>query len=104
MEAALLEQVAELMAEAESRFDLVIFDTAPTGHILRLLSLPEIMVAWTEGLLKRQERFHRLGEMLERLGGPRGRRKDLQRAGKAEDRKSRIRDILLARRRKFQRA
>ena len=31
MEAALLERMADLMADARSRFDLLIFDTAPSG-------------------------------------------------------------------------
>jgi arsenite-transporting ATPase len=69
MEAALLERMAELMAEAGQRFDLVLFDTAPTGHTLRLLSLPEIMMAWTEGLLRHRERSSRLSSVLKRLGG-----------------------------------
>jgi arsenite-transporting ATPase len=69
MEAALLERMAELMAEAGARFDLVIFDTAPTGHTLRLLSLPEIMMAWTEGLLRHRERSSRLAAVLRRFGG-----------------------------------
>ena len=42
MEAAMLERVAEIMALAGTEYDRVIFDTAPTGHTVRLLSLPEV--------------------------------------------------------------
>jgi arsenite-transporting ATPase len=110
VEAALLERTSELMAEAKERYDLVIFDTAPTGHTIRLLSLPEIMAAWTDGLLKHQERSDKLGEVLGRLGGKRRGSKgdDLsyidQEAPAGGDRNSRIREILLERRRKFHRA
>ncbi|PIE83674.1 MAG: arsenic-transporting ATPase [Candidatus Contendobacter odensis] len=112
VEAALLERVATLLDEAQARYNLVIFDTAPTGHTLRLLSLPEIMAAWTDGLLKQHERSSKLGEVLERLGGRRGSKKgnDLDYLNQTganrpqDDRKSRIRQILLERRRKFHRA
>lgn len=69
MEAALLERTTELMADAAGRARHVIFDTAPTGHTLRLLSLPDIMAAWTEGLLRHRERSSRLSAVLTRLGG-----------------------------------
>ena len=108
-EAALLERVAELMADADARFDLVMFDTAPTGHTIRLLSLPEVMAAWTDGLLKHQDRSRRLGAVLKGLGGGRAKGDDLSLIDSAEDyledsTTAKIHQILLTRRRKFVRA
>lgn len=47
VEIAAFDEFAKLLGEpaATARFDHVIFDTAPTGHTLRLLTLPS---AWTE--------------------------------------------------------
>ncbi len=106
-EAALLERMAELMAEAGGRFDLLIFDTAPTGHTLRLLSLPEIMSAWTDGLLRHRERSSRLGDMLKNIGRPAGDEQTLlgAPADYPEDtRAARLNELLLARQRKLRRA
>lgn len=105
-EAALLERVAELMGEAGSRFDLVIFDTAPSGHTIRLLSLPEIMRAWTDGLLRHRERSRRLSSALKHLVGGRVKRDDRSRVDGAEDDEpssghARIDEVLRTRRRKF---
>ncbi|WP_115717067.1 ArsA family ATPase [Gallaecimonas mangrovi] len=66
-EAALLERMARLMEEGLEQYDLLVFDTAPTGHTLRLLSLPEVMAAWTDGLLKHNKRSEKLGEVLAHL-------------------------------------
>lgn len=115
VEAALLERVADLIAAGIERFDLVIFDTAPTGHTLRLLSLPELMAAWTDGMLRSRERSGRLGRVLERLGGKAAQAgadglTDIveKGGGKGEgsgnDARSRIETLLLDRRRKFHRA
>ena len=36
----------------DPRFDIIIFDTAPTGHTLRFLSLPEVLDTWMERILR----------------------------------------------------
>ena len=105
-EAALIERVAELMALAGERYDLVVFDTAPSGHTVRLLSLPDVMSAWMDGLLRHRERSSRLGAMLGHLEGKPGQGDDLSlidaRADHPRDsREARVNDILQARRRKF---
>ena len=105
-EAALIERVAELMALAGERFDLVVFDTAPSGHTVRLLSLPEVMSAWMDGLLRHRERSSRLGAMLGHLRGRPGRGDDLSLIDAHADHppdspEARINEVLQARRRKF---
>ena len=106
MEAALLERVAEIMTRAGRDYDRVIFDTAPTGHTVRLLSLPDIMAAWTDGLLGHRERSARLGAALRHLGGGRVKGDELSRLESAADhepgsRDAQLDDLLQARRRKF---
>lgn len=66
-EAALLERLAQLLSSGLEEYDLLIFDTAPTGHTLRLLSLPEVMAAWSDGLLKHNQRSEQLGKVLSHL-------------------------------------
>lgn len=70
-EAALLERIARTLEEAERSHDLVIFDTAPTGHTLRLLTLPEAMAAWTQGMLRHDKKSKALSGVLDHLT-PRG--------------------------------
>ncbi|CAM3817047.1 ArsA family ATPase [Alkalicoccus chagannorensis] len=55
-EAALFDKLISIILEERSRFDQIIFDTAPTGHTIRLLSLPELMGVWIEGLLKKRKK------------------------------------------------
>lgn len=66
-EAALLERIATLIDEAPQHYDRVIFDTAPTGHTLRLLTLPEAMAAWTQGLLRHDSQSQQLQGVLDHL-------------------------------------
>jgi arsenite-transporting ATPase len=39
------------LLDAETSYDLVIVDTAPTGHALRLLEMPELALSWDRFLL-----------------------------------------------------
>ena len=51
-EAAMLEAIClHVVEQRQQGFQHLVFDTAPTGHTLRLLELPKMMGAWTEGLL-----------------------------------------------------
>jgi len=51
-EIAAFDEFVDLLAGGAPEFDHIVFDTAPTGHTLRLLSLPK---AWT-GFLESNER------------------------------------------------
>ena len=100
-EAAVLERITDVLET--SAHDLVVFDTAPSGHTARLMTLPETMSAWTEGLLRRQDRSARFGAALRGLDDDAaesvvgtGRRRD-PRAQRDEE----IRQILLRRRARF---
>lgn len=68
-EAALLERMATTVEEEQGHFDLIVFDTAPSGHTTRLVELPETMAAWTRGMLGRHEHAQKFGDALRALDG-----------------------------------
>jgi arsenite/tail-anchored protein-transporting ATPase len=71
-EAALMERVAELVVTGPEHWDRILFDTAPTGHTLRLLALPELMSAWTDGLLRQRERADDAARAMRAMGSAMG--------------------------------
>lgn len=69
-EAALFEKLISILIEEKDRFDKLIFDTAPTGHTIRLLSLPELMGIWIEGLLEKRRKINKNYSQLLHDGDP----------------------------------
>ena len=66
-EAAAMRQLLEYLDDP--RFDRVIVDTAPTGHTLRLLQLPEIMDSMIGRVMKLRQRFSGMMDGLTGLFG-----------------------------------
>ncbi|MFQ5550005.1 MAG: ArsA family ATPase [Gemmatimonadales bacterium] len=60
-ESALFERFARIIEDGG--YDRIVFDTAPTGHTLRLLSLPELMTGWITGLIDQRKKHNLLGTM-----------------------------------------
>jgi arsenite-transporting ATPase len=49
-DAALFDRISRLVLEQTGRYDIVVFDTPPTGHTLPLLRMPDAMVTWLRAL------------------------------------------------------
>ena len=43
--------VAEMLTDRQRRYDVIVTDTAPTGHALRLLETPALLREWTQALM-----------------------------------------------------
>lgn len=101
-EAAILERIAEVVETGLQDHDLIVFDTAPSGHTARLMALPEMMSAWTEGLIKRREKADRFADFVRELGTDSSMSdKTIGSDSPQQEKESRIRQILNRRRLKF---
>ncbi len=52
-----------------AHYDNIIFDTAPTGQTLRLLSLPEQMTTWIQSLIGKRHKLNVLNRMWRNVAG-----------------------------------
>lgn len=48
-------------------YDVIIFDTAPTGHTLRFLSLPDVLDSWVGKMIKIRMRFAGVANLVRRV-------------------------------------
>jgi arsenite-transporting ATPase len=52
VEVALLDRVIDLVVNRGRQYDLIVFDTAPTGHTLQLLRMPDAVTTWIQALVR----------------------------------------------------
>ena len=68
-ESALFDRFTRILEDEGGDYDRVVFDTAPTGQTLRLLSLPELMATWISGLIQRRKKIGALAQMWKNVAG-----------------------------------
>jgi arsenite-transporting ATPase len=51
----------------EKDYDYIIFDTAPTGHTLRFLSLPDVMEGWVGRVIRIRAKFSQITDAFKKL-------------------------------------
>jgi arsenite-transporting ATPase len=64
-EMAAMDRFLQYMRSKE--YDMIIFDTAPTGHTLRFLSLPELMDSWVGKMIMIRMRFSGMIGMFKKI-------------------------------------
>jgi arsenite/tail-anchored protein-transporting ATPase len=69
VESALLDELVGLLERCPGEYDRLVIDTAPTGHTLRLLALPELMGAWVSGLVQVRQEAAGMERMLRNMAG-----------------------------------
>lgn len=96
-ESAILERIAVIIEYGLDAHDLIVFDTAPSGHTARLMALPEIMSTWMSGLLSRRSKAERYGAAVRVLDGD-----DDPGRTTPTNRDQRIRQVLTRRKARFE--
>ena len=68
-ESALFDRFTRIMTWCPDDYDRIVFDTAPSGHTLRLLTLPSMLGAWVEGLQAQRAKVNKLQGMWRTMAG-----------------------------------
>jgi arsenite-transporting ATPase len=71
-ESAMFDRFVELISLSPGNYVSIVFDTAPTGHTLRLLTLPALLTTWAEGMVRQREKVAGMERMLRNLAGDEG--------------------------------
>ena len=69
LESALFDAMTRFMEACPERYDRIVFDTAPTGHTLRLVAMPALLTAWVEGLTRQRDKAAGLDRMFRNMAG-----------------------------------
>ncbi|MBN2286546.1 MAG: TRC40/GET3/ArsA family transport-energizing ATPase [Tissierellales bacterium] len=65
-ESAVFDKLMEVIIDYSTQYDRIVIDTAPTGHTVRLLSLPELLGGWMDRLIEKRKKAMELYEMANR--------------------------------------
>ena len=103
-ESALFDRFTRILEHEARDYDRVVFDTAPTGHTLRLLSLPETMTVWITGLISHRKKVNILGRMWRNVAGAGAAAGAGAGAGSHGDRDDPVLRVLNERKRRFEEA
>lgn len=69
-ESALADLLVDRMEEVGGRWDALVVDSAPTGHLLRMLNLPTLLTPWVQGLVRQRERANRAEAFADAVSDP----------------------------------
>lgn len=64
-EMAALDKFLQYVSSRE--YDIIIFDTAPTGHALRFLSLPDVLDSWVGKIIKIRIKFAGFANVMKKI-------------------------------------
>jgi len=76
LDSALLDRLTDLIALQPATYDRIVIDTAPTGHMLRLLAMPDVLERWIQGLVRQREGVQGMDRMLANMVGESPERED----------------------------